>query len=1004
MKKKIITFIFTFCLIISCSFMLVACGETNNNPKTFSITINSNIQNGLVVANKTSATAGETITLTITPNQNYELEPGSLKYNGIIISDNQTFIMPNCNVVIVASFREIYREEHYISVGSYSNGTITANKNRAKYGETITLTVTPNPGFKLREHSLTCNNVEITDFSFIMPDEVAYINAVFDEIYVEKFNVNTEYCSNGYISVNLIKAPEGETITVNTYPDRGYELEIGSLKCDGVAIEGNTFIMPNHDVTITANFVKKNYPIYYHTDSLTTHSNPQTFKYDDFVDLSDAAKPGYLFVGWYLEDTFETKVDYIYEKTEPVHLYPKFEAAPFTNGLEFELNENLISYAVKAYSGTETEILIPQTYLNKEVTTIKANVFKNNTQITKLTMCDNIEIVEDNAFSGCTNLLTIKFSKKLTSVGANAFNQTKINTLTIPKTVTTIYESAFENCANLEEFNFETDCKIKTISDFAFKNCTKLTSVLIPQSVTTMGINPFAGCSGLETISVEEENTYYCSPDNCNAIICRRSSPYTLVTGCKNTVVPFITYTSSYNGSTITSYTKLCIGKYAFQNSKITELTMPGPTEKIDDFAFSGCSELTKILIPCELNYIGLKAFENCINLNKVYYFDSLDSWNKLAEGKNILSNSPATIECYNLTANFMSPTFITDATIKDEAPFINWPSLKRVYFKDATLNYDNAKLNFYGNEYPITPSMVEGFNSDPNEPSYFGRYIKINLTELNIRFSYKYEVYTEINYISKMVNEHTNALPKMQSVEKDVSDDPNYNDKILSIKIRTKDKYFSTTNLAYIQAPETEPVPKNTTWVVSNKNDPEKYLYYSHCSNGSSDNCYDYVTGVNYLFNLYTIINTIVSSDYELGNFVLENNSGKLTIENWLPTEYLDYMFIENEATGETTRKITSKTIFTYENVEDIPALPDLNWKQYANATPNGLPEIFASKDSVTMENVTLTYNNVVYSDLNIICPPALANYSSTGSSYNIVVSFNNDKYCTRFNIKIAN
>ena len=59
-----------------------------------------------------------------------------------------------------------------------------------------------------------------------------------------------------------------------------------------------------------------------------------------------------------------------------------------------------------------------------KVTEIKANAFKNNKQLKKITIGKNIEKIGKNAFSGCKNLKnvnikTVKLTKK--TVGANAF-------------------------------------------------------------------------------------------------------------------------------------------------------------------------------------------------------------------------------------------------------------------------------------------------------------------------------------------------------------------------------------------------------------------------------------------------------------------------------------------------------------------------------------------------------------------------------------------------------
>jgi hypothetical protein len=63
----------------------------------------ASMQNGTVTPSKTKATAGEVITLNVSPDSGYMLVAGSLKYNNITIVGN-SFIMPAANVTITASF------------------------------------------------------------------------------------------------------------------------------------------------------------------------------------------------------------------------------------------------------------------------------------------------------------------------------------------------------------------------------------------------------------------------------------------------------------------------------------------------------------------------------------------------------------------------------------------------------------------------------------------------------------------------------------------------------------------------------------------------------------------------------------------------------------------------------------------------------------------------------------------------------------------------------------
>lgn len=65
---------------------------------------------GTIEADKEIAYAGETVTLTITPNAGKRLKPGTLKYNDVPITSDETgavFTMPTEDVLITAEFEDI---------------------------------------------------------------------------------------------------------------------------------------------------------------------------------------------------------------------------------------------------------------------------------------------------------------------------------------------------------------------------------------------------------------------------------------------------------------------------------------------------------------------------------------------------------------------------------------------------------------------------------------------------------------------------------------------------------------------------------------------------------------------------------------------------------------------------------------------------------------------------------------------------------------------------------
>ena len=143
---------------------------------------------------------------------------------------------------------------------------------------------------------------------------------------------------------------------------------------------------------------------------------------------------------------------------------------------------------------------------------------------------------------------------------------------------------------------------VTSIGDGAFYGCDGLTSVTIPNSVTSIGSSAFERCCGLTEIKVESGNSMYDSRDNCNAVI--ETSTNTLITGCKNTIIP----------NSVTE-----IGDYAFiECTGLISITIPNSVTSIGEYAFKECTSLTTIIISNSVTLICRDAFDGCTGLTEV--------------------------------------------------------------------------------------------------------------------------------------------------------------------------------------------------------------------------------------------------------------------------------------------------------------------------------------------------------------------------------------------------
>lgn len=68
------------------------------------------------------------------------------------------------------------------------------------------------------------------------------------------------------------------------------------------------------------------------------------------------------------------------------------------------------------------------------------------------------------------------------------------------------------------------------------------------------------------------------------------------------------------------------IKDYTFVNSKLTEIQLPKNVTQIDEFAFSGCTDLKTVILPENLQIIKNSAFANCKSLEEIQFPDGVQS------------------------------------------------------------------------------------------------------------------------------------------------------------------------------------------------------------------------------------------------------------------------------------------------------------------------------------------------------------------------------------------
>lgn len=184
-----------------------------------------------------------------------------------------------------------------------------------------------------------------------------------------------------------------------------------------------------------------------------------------------------------------------------------------TSGLNFELSSDNAGYVCTGLgNATTTDIVIPATYKDKPVLAIENGAFYNCVTLTSVTVQEGVQMIMPYAFRGCVRLETVVLPGSVSYLGTHAFALcTSLKTVAIadndktfddPKEdIRLIEENTFKGCTSLAEIRLPEELTL--LARRLFDGCTALEEITIPARMEALDEGSFAGCTALATIRYE---------------------------------------------------------------------------------------------------------------------------------------------------------------------------------------------------------------------------------------------------------------------------------------------------------------------------------------------------------------------------------------------------------------------------------------------------------------------------------------------------------------------
>lgn len=380
--------------------------------------------------------------------------------------------------------------------------------------------------------------------------------------------------------------------------------------------------------------------------------------------------------------------------------------------LEQKEDETFLLKITDVKDTTITSLTFPEEYDGYPVQFVELgdSVFKNCTNLTEITLPDEISAIPQQAFYGCTSLTTVNASN-VTEIESNAFcNCTSLTTLNVSENVVKMGADALYNTAIFNEQYDEdgNEAVIKYFNNWVIglkSNLSKEEKDIVIQE-GTVGI---ANSSIRYINSVQLPSTLKYIGDRAfqNQYPYINLSEMNLPEGLIS-IGDYAFESTDLKEITIPS-TVESVGSYAFSKTKIETVVVESGVKEINDYAFNDCSNLKTVTIGDNVQKMGTYVFSNDTALTDVTIGDGTEEIGERAfEGDRALLNVTIGEGLKDLQCRtFANCTFLKKIDLPDSLTSISSDA-----FSDSALMENGLSPLKYADNWLI------GYNSNNTDDS----------------------------------------------------------------------------------------------------------------------------------------------------------------------------------------------------------------------------------------------------------------------------------------------
>lgn len=202
-----------------------------------------------------SACVGDVLNMSSTPVPGKKFREWEIEASGrkITTKDN-SYTMPACDITVTPVFDIPYS----LKLEKTAGGRVSCDVSYAFAGDTVKLNISPEPGYEFDGWEEKPSSLEIAeDGTFTMPKNSVYLKARFVKL-ENAHSIMSLTDGNGVLLIAK-ESVKNEKVAFITLPLSGYRLKKVSVRNNSggsVMVTGNSFFMPDSDVSVAAEFEK----------------------------------------------------------------------------------------------------------------------------------------------------------------------------------------------------------------------------------------------------------------------------------------------------------------------------------------------------------------------------------------------------------------------------------------------------------------------------------------------------------------------------------------------------------------------------------------------------------------------------------------------------------------------------------------------------------------------------------------------------------------------------